>query len=90
MSDLGAFDERRILLQVRVRIPKIIYCYEKISFTIGLTPFLGPLGMQVSPAKRVDAIEYSSCDKLLLASAEGRATVETDPSAARPLQAGQA
>jgi len=56
----------------------------------GLTPFLGPLGMQVSPAKKVDANQYSSCDKLVFADAEGRATQECDPSAARPLQAGQA
>src|SRR5258708_37635080 len=34
--------------------------------------------------------EYISCDKLLLVSAEDRAPVETDSSAARPLQAGQA
>src|SRR3989304_4683463 len=56
----------------------------------GLTPFLGPLGMQVSPAKRVDASQYSSCDKLVFADAEDRATQECAPSAARPLQAGQA
>src|SRR6266566_9469264 len=46
--------------------------------------------MPLTTAKTMNSSESSSRDKLLLASAEGTATVETDRRAARPLQAGQA